>query len=144
MCNTNCSNGWNYKYTTSVSLILQEADTVKVHIQLSTALLQIMDRESYNGLIYVCWLKTTATLVRIECGMKLWLTTRPYPVFLQYILATLLAVWPVTTLLQPQRLYVCMVLHQTWLWKSTNQNQLQYHQHKGRPSTSSLCLSMKI
>ena len=49
MCNINCSNGWNYKYTTSVSIILQEADTVTVHIQLSTTLVQTMERESYNG-----------------------------------------------------------------------------------------------
>ena len=33
----------------SISLILQEADTVTVHIQLSTTLVQTMDRESYNG-----------------------------------------------------------------------------------------------
>ena len=32
----------------SISLILQEADTVTVHIQLSTTLVQAMDRESYN------------------------------------------------------------------------------------------------
>ena len=33
----------------SISIILQEADTVTVHIQLSTTLVQTMDRESYNG-----------------------------------------------------------------------------------------------
>ena len=33
----------------SISLILQEADTVTVHIQLNTTLVQAMDRESYNG-----------------------------------------------------------------------------------------------
>ena len=33
----------------SISLILQEADTVTVLIQLSTTLVQTMDREGYNG-----------------------------------------------------------------------------------------------
>ena len=33
----------------SISIVLQEADSVTVHIQLSTTLVQTMDRESYNG-----------------------------------------------------------------------------------------------
>ena len=60
----------------SISIILQEADTVTVHIQLSTTLVQTMNRESYStDTVLRVLMKITSTLVRIECGMKKLLPT---------------------------------------------------------------------